>query len=106
MANNEKRKITEDEKKNLEALGTFIGIGIAVVIGIFELGRSALTPSPSIRETKRGRGDFPDPESLVLPPIPGGEVIRNPVDGSITNYGSMYHRFESMKIYNDGVWGR
>ena len=87
ITQNKKKHITEEEKKSLEALGTFIGIGIAVVIGIFELGRSALTPSPSIKELKV---DFPDPESMYIPRLPGGEVIRNSVDGSITNFGSMY----------------
>ena len=84
--------------KKIEEIGAFLVTSIVLVMGISRLGGNSSPPS-----VKKYEKPWSKPTPLI---IPNGEVIRNPVDGSITNYGSMYEINLRQQALNDAVWGR
>ena len=89
------------DEKGLAFFGKCIVSLIFIVYGVNWLRKESSTPSPSVKQLKRG--DFG--EKVYIPRITRPE-IRDPIDGTTTNYGSMYEMEKMQRIQNDFIWGR
>ena len=87
--------------KKIEEIGAFLVTSIVLVMGISRLEGN--TYSPTFKKYENPWDKESKPTQLI---IPNGEVIRNPVDGSLTNLGSWDNIMLRQNAYNDSVWGR
>tara|TARA_B100000242_G_C42742250_1_gene346210 strand:+ start:225 stop:503 length:279 start_codon:yes stop_codon:yes gene_type:complete len=90
--------MTVDEK-GIRFLEIIAGLTL-ILIGSFNgLRKNYSIPSPSVKQLKRG--DFGEKIHIEIPSRP---EIRDPIDGTTINYGSMFEIEKSLREHNNN-WG-